>query len=74
MLFRSQLKWQKYSAALKRTDVKDIAPIIVAKEEAQDELYAVIIGYRILLQIWLIDYITIYIKNSIITLCSITCF
>lgn len=36
-----QLKWQKYSAALKRTDVKDIAPIIVAKEEAQDELYGV---------------------------------
>lgn len=38
---RFQLKWQKYSAALKRTDVKDIAPIIVAKEEAQDELYGV---------------------------------
>ena len=38
---RFQLKWQKYSAALKRTDVKDIAPIIAAKEEAQDELYGV---------------------------------
>lgn len=38
---RFQLKWQKYSAALKRTDVKEIAPIIVVKEEAQDELYGV---------------------------------
>lgn len=36
-----QLKWQKYSAALKHTDVKDVAPIVEAKEEAQEELYGV---------------------------------
>ncbi len=36
-----QTKWQRYSAALKRTDIKDLTPIISAKQEAQEALYVV---------------------------------
>lgn len=36
-----QTKWQRYSAALKRTDIKDLTPLAVAKDDAQDALYGV---------------------------------
>ena len=36
-----QTKWQRYSAALKQTDVKDLTPLVVAKDEAQEALYGV---------------------------------
>lgn len=33
--------WQQYSAALKRTDVMDITPLVAAKSEAEEALYSV---------------------------------
>ena len=33
--------WQQYSAALKRTDVMDITPLVAAKNEAEEALYSV---------------------------------
>lgn len=33
--------WQQYSAALKRTDVVDITPLVAAKNEAEGALYSV---------------------------------
>ena len=33
--------WHQYSAALKRTDVKDITPLVAAKNEAEEALYGV---------------------------------
>lgn len=36
-----QLIWQRYSAALKRTDVVNLQPIITAKNSAEEQLYSV---------------------------------
>lgn len=36
-----QTKWKRYSAALKRTDIKDLTSLVVAKDDAQDTLYGV---------------------------------
>lgn len=36
-----KLIWHTYSAALKRTDVVDLAPLVAAKNEAEDALYGV---------------------------------
>lgn len=36
-----QLIWQRYSAALKRTDVVNLQPIITAKNLAEEQLYSV---------------------------------
>lgn len=36
-----RLKWQAYSAALKRTNVTELAPLIAAKAEAEETLYGV---------------------------------
>ena len=33
--------WHNYSAALKRTDVMDITPLVAAKSEAEEDLYSV---------------------------------
>lgn len=33
--------WQQYSAALKRTDVMDITPLVATKSEAEEALYSV---------------------------------
>ncbi len=36
-----QNKWQRYSAALKRTDIADLSPLVISKDNAQNALYAV---------------------------------
>ena len=38
---RFKLIWHTYSAALKRTDVVDLIPLVVAKNEAEEALYGV---------------------------------
>lgn len=38
---RFKLIWHTYSAALKRTDVVDLTPLVVAKNEAEEALYGV---------------------------------
>lgn len=38
---RFKLNWHTYSAALKRTDVVDLTPLVVAKNEAEEALYGV---------------------------------
>ena len=38
---RFKLIWHTYSAALKRTDVVDLTPLVVAKNEAEEALYEV---------------------------------
>ena len=38
---RFKLIWRTYSAALKRTDVVDLAPLVAAKNEAEEALYGV---------------------------------
>lgn len=38
---RFKLIWHTYSAALKRTDVVDLAPLVVTKNEAEEALYGV---------------------------------
>ena len=34
-----QTKWQRYSAALKRTDIQDLGPLVEVKDDAQESLY-----------------------------------
>ena len=34
-----QTKWQRYSVALKRTDIQDLTPLVEAKDDAQESLY-----------------------------------
>lgn len=36
-----RLTWQQYSAALKRTDVTDLSPLLATKDKAQEALYGV---------------------------------
>ena len=38
---RFKLTWHKYSAALKRTNVVDLTPLVVTKNEAEEALYGV---------------------------------
>lgn len=38
---RFKLIWHTYSAALKRTDVVDLTPLVSAKNEAEEALYGV---------------------------------
>ena len=42
---RFKLIWHTYSAALKRTDVVDLTPLVVTKNEAEEALYGVCLLY-----------------------------